>query len=211
MNFEVDNDQMALISHDYYPLDPISQFVPQQGTGWTNLKSRRRHKKKKGGEGGGDVAGKRKLSKEQMDTLERSFMSETKLDTERKNKLAAELGLDPRQVAVWFQNRRVRWRSKTMEEEYSRLRFEHETTVAEKCRLEAQILKVKEQLDEAEKKMRKISGHSKLGFTSNYSPSSFVEPRFLGMDNGFENTFCLPDNYNNYVHDLEWDNNIYYL
>ncbi|KAL8465799.1 hypothetical protein ACS0TY_035054 [Phlomoides rotata] len=41
---------------------------------------------------------KGKLSEEQVSMLEKCFGSEHKLASERKDKLAAELGLDPRQV-----------------------------------------------------------------------------------------------------------------
>ena len=68
-----------------------------------------------------------------------NFGNERKLESERKDRLASELGLDPRQVAVWFQNRRARWKTKKLEEEYSKLKNEHETTVVEKCRLETEV------------------------------------------------------------------------
>lgn len=83
---------------------------------------------------------KRKLSDEQVKMLEQSFGSEHKLESERKDKLAAELGLDPRQVAVWFQNRRARWKSKKLEEEYSKLKSDLDVAVVHKCRLETEVL-----------------------------------------------------------------------
>ncbi|XP_031106796.1 homeobox-leucine zipper protein ATHB-40-like [Ipomoea triloba] len=76
---------------------------------------------------------KRKLSEEQVNLLEQSFGDESKLESERKYRLASELGLYPRQVAIWFQNRRARWKNKKLEKEYSKLKAEHESTVLENC------------------------------------------------------------------------------
>jgi homeobox-leucine zipper protein len=106
-------------------------------------KPRRRRKKSKGGEGGGGGGGggikKRKLTEDQVTLLEYYFGNEHKLESERKDRLASELGLEPRQVAVWFQNRRARWRNKKLEEEYSVLKKEQESTLFEKCRLESEV------------------------------------------------------------------------
>jgi homeobox-leucine zipper protein len=68
-----------------------------------------------------------------------NFGNEHKLESERKDKLASELGLDPRQVAVWFQNRRARWKNKKLEEEYTKLKTSHENIVVEKCQLESEV------------------------------------------------------------------------
>ncbi|XP_020582410.1 homeobox-leucine zipper protein HOX20-like [Phalaenopsis equestris] len=65
---------------------------------------------------------KRRLSLEQVRALEKNFELENKLDPERKVRIALELGLQPRQVAVWFQNRRARWKTKQLERDYAALR-----------------------------------------------------------------------------------------
>lgn len=100
---------------------------------------KRRRRRKSKSEGMNSAAKKRKLSEEQVNMLEISFGCEHKLESERKDRLASELGLDPRQVAVWFQNRRARWKSKKLEHEYTKLRNEHEKNVVEKCRLETEV------------------------------------------------------------------------
>ncbi|XP_015696875.1 homeobox-leucine zipper protein HOX4 [Oryza brachyantha] len=75
--------------------------------------------------GGGEK--KRRLSVEQVRALERSFEVENKLEPERKARLARDLGLQPRQVAVWFQNRRARWKTKQLERDYTALRHSYDT------------------------------------------------------------------------------------
>ena len=77
--------------------------------------------------GGGRGEKKRRLSTEQVRALERSFEVENKLEPERKARLARDLGLQPRQVAVWFQNRRARWKTKQLERDYNALRHSYDT------------------------------------------------------------------------------------
>ncbi|XP_068637392.1 homeobox-leucine zipper protein ATHB-6-like [Aristolochia californica] len=70
---------------------------------------------------------KRRLSVDQVKALEKNFEVENKLEPERKIKLAQELGLQPRQVAVWFQNRRARWKTKQLEKDYSLLKANYDS------------------------------------------------------------------------------------
>lgn len=65
---------------------------------------------------------KRRLSVEQVKALEKNFEIDNKLEPERKVKLAQEIGLQPRQVAIWFQNRRARWKTKQLERDYGVLK-----------------------------------------------------------------------------------------
>ncbi|XP_071693908.1 homeobox-leucine zipper protein ATHB-40-like [Rutidosis leptorrhynchoides] len=200
---EVD-EQMVLLSQ-YYP-GIYDQLIPEQEE---VVKPRRRRKKNKADGSSSSGFRKRKLSDEQVNLLEENFGNEHKLESERKDRLASELGLDPRQVAVWFQNRRARWKSKKLEEEYSKLKTEHDSIVLDKCRLETEVLKLKERLSEAEKEMNKLVERSD-GISSTSPSSSFsmeaMEPPFLGgfgME-GLEKVFYLPEN--NYIQGFDWLN-----
>lgn len=73
------------------------------------------------------VENKRRFSDEQIRSLECIFESESKLEPRKKMQLARDLGLQPRQVAIWFQNRRARWKSKRIEQEYRKLKVEYDT------------------------------------------------------------------------------------
>lgn len=70
---------------------------------------------------------KRRLSAEQVRALEKNFELENKLEPERKARLAQTLGLQPRQVAVWFQNRRARWKTKQLERDYAALKSRYDS------------------------------------------------------------------------------------
>ncbi|XP_011043718.1 PREDICTED: homeobox-leucine zipper protein ATHB-12-like [Populus euphratica] len=84
--------------------------------------SRRKKKKKKKG----SKMNTRRFSDEQVRSLESMFESETKLEPRKKMQLARELGLQPRQVAIWFQNRRARWKTKQMEQKYKTLKASYD-------------------------------------------------------------------------------------
>ncbi|CAH9067858.1 unnamed protein product [Cuscuta europaea] len=65
---------------------------------------------------------KRRLGLEQVKALEKSFEQGNKLEPERKMELARALGLQPRQIAIWFQNRRARSKTKQLEKDYDLLK-----------------------------------------------------------------------------------------
>lgn len=81
---------------------------------------------------------KKRLSSEQIRVLEKNFEMGRKLDTERKAELARTLGLQPRQVAIWFQNRRARWKTKQMEEEFDELKRQFEIVKEENGQLQTE-------------------------------------------------------------------------
>lgn len=82
---------------------------------------------------------KKRLTSDQLDSLERSFQEEIKLDPDRKMKLSRDLGLQPRQIAVWFQNRRARWKAKQLERLYDALKQEFDVMFKEKQKLQEEV------------------------------------------------------------------------
>ena len=85
---------------------------------------------------------KKRLSLEQVKALEKSFEIGNKLEPERKMQLAKALGLQPRQIAIWFQNRRARWKTKQLEKDYEVLKKQFEAIKADNDALQAQNKKL---------------------------------------------------------------------
>ncbi|KAL5218561.1 hypothetical protein ABZP36_019245 [Zizania latifolia] len=174
--------------------------------------------------GGDELAKKRRLSDEQARFLEMRFKEERKLETPRKVQLATELGLDAKQVAVWFQNRRARHKSKLMEEEFAKLRAAHDAVVLQNCHLETELLKLKERLADAEEEKVKLTaaaaaaaaaaptGGGGGGGSSSPSSSSFSTVTYhpalvgqFGVEAAAEEadlTYMSEYAYNNYMLDL---------
>lgn len=96
---------------------------------------------------------KRRLTVDQIQFLEKSFEMDNKLEPERKVQLAKDLGVKPRQVAIWFQNRRARWKTKQMERDYDvllssyhTLKADYEGLLKEKEKLYIEVLHLSEKL-----------------------------------------------------------------
>ncbi|KAK3025364.1 hypothetical protein RJ639_044904 [Escallonia herrerae] len=97
-----------------------------------------------GSQAGGEK--KRRLNMEQVKTLEKNFELGNKLEPERKMHLARALGLQPRQIAIWFQNRRARWKTKQLEKDYEVLKRQFDALKAEKDSLQSQNHKLHSEL-----------------------------------------------------------------
>ncbi|KAJ0105908.1 hypothetical protein Patl1_17858 [Pistacia atlantica] len=87
---------------------------------------------------------------------------ETSLNPERKVQLAKDLGLQPRQVAIWFQNRRARWKTKRLEKDYdilqtsyNNLKADYDNLLKEKDKLKAEVVILTDKLHLKEKETGK--------------------------------------------------------
>ncbi|GAB2300661.1 hypothetical protein Dimus_034695 [Dionaea muscipula] len=118
---------------------------------------------------------KKRLSSDQLESLENSFQEEIKLDPDRKMKLARELGLQPRQVAVWFQNRRARWKTKQLERLYDALKQEFDAVSREKQKLQDEVEKLKAMLMDQGTRKQISTGYTEI------SGEETVESTSAGM------------------------------
>ncbi|PSS36296.1 Homeobox-leucine zipper protein [Actinidia chinensis var. chinensis] len=82
---------------------------------------------------------KLRLSKEQSAFLEESFKEHNTLNPKEKQDLAKQLNLRPRQVEVWFQNRRARTKLKQTEVDCEYLKKYCETLTEENRRLQKEL------------------------------------------------------------------------
>ncbi|XP_010477787.1 PREDICTED: homeobox-leucine zipper protein ATHB-23-like isoform X1 [Camelina sativa] len=89
---------------------------------------------------------KRRLNMEQLKTLEKNFEIGNKLESDRKIELARALGLQPRQIAIWFQNRRARSKTKQLEKDYDILKRQFESLSDENEVLQTQNQKLQAQV-----------------------------------------------------------------
>ncbi|WOK95587.1 homeobox-leucine zipper protein HOX19-like [Canna indica] len=86
---------------------------------------------------------KLRLTKEQSALLEDRFKEHSTLNPKQKQALAKQLNLRPRQVEVWFQNRRARTKLKQTEVDCEFLKRCYETLTTENQRLQKELQELK--------------------------------------------------------------------
>ncbi|XP_074590660.1 homeobox-leucine zipper protein ATHB-21-like [Curcuma longa] len=133
---------------------------------------------------------KRRLSEAQVRLLETSFQNERKLESSGKAFLASKLGMEAKQVTVWFQNRRARHKTKQVEATYKELKTAHRALIVENCQLEAQVLELRERLYRVKEEIRKLllgvvggaSGRNNVEKSYGSTSSSFLDVGDLGVE-----------------------------
>ncbi|XP_038684861.1 homeobox-leucine zipper protein ATHB-22-like [Tripterygium wilfordii] len=114
----------------------------------------------------GNQEKKKRLTNEQLESLESCFQEDIKLEPDRKMKLSRDLGLQPRQIAVWFQNRRARWKAKQLERLYDTLKQEFDVISREKQKLQQEVMKLKAILRKQVSQTTDITGEEAVESTS---------------------------------------------
>ncbi|CAK8536831.1 unnamed protein product [Lathyrus sativus] len=132
---------------------------------------------------------KRRLSSEQVQFLERSFEVENKLEPDRKVQLAKDLGLQPRQVAIWFQNRRARFKTKQLEKDYGtlkasfdRLKDDYDNLVQENDKLKQEVNSLKRKVNPIDKEnSEEAINKETMDLTSNENSENGSKVSFPNM------------------------------
>ncbi|KAE8699998.1 Homeobox-leucine zipper protein HOX27 [Hibiscus syriacus] len=94
-------------------------------------------------EDGVNARKKLRLTKEQSALLEESFKQHNTLNPNQKHALARQLNLKPRQIEVWFQNKRARTKLKQTEVDCEFLKRCCETLTNENRRLQKELQELK--------------------------------------------------------------------
>ncbi|KAM7274769.1 hypothetical protein ACFE04_016635 [Oxalis oulophora] len=141
---------------------------------------------------------KRRFSDEQIRSLETMFESETRLEPRKKLQVARELGLQPRQVAIWFQNKRARWKSKQLEQDFNILQSNYDNLASrfENLKKEKQVLLI--QLQKLNNMKQGTEEDNKIGTETNIKYiESEVKPISLSNEKSSDHDDDSSNNNNN--------------
>ncbi|RVX09492.1 hypothetical protein VitviT2T_017640 [Vitis vinifera] len=95
------------------------------------------------------ITAKKRLTQDQLHLLETSFITNPKLEGESKQELASKLGLPPKQVAIWYQNKRARCKTEAIEHEYKATQLQLQNVLAHNQRLQSEVGRLTHKLNQA--------------------------------------------------------------
>ncbi|KAL0442717.1 UNVERIFIED_CONTAM: Homeobox-leucine zipper protein ATHB-52 [Sesamum latifolium] len=140
---------------------------------------------------------RKRLSQDQVRLLETNFNFNNKLDQDNKSRLALELGVPPRQVAIWYQNKRARDKNQSLEADHKALQQQLENVVAENARLEGEVERLKAELNKINDVLNAFNSSSsceEVG-SSGLSSEQNLEKEFYAALIGVRDPFVAPDGY----------------
>ncbi|KAD6794526.1 hypothetical protein E3N88_05422 [Mikania micrantha] len=138
----------------------------------------------------------KRLTEDQVRLLESNFDSSKKLEPERKLQLSRQLGIPPRQIAIWYQNKRARWKNQSLEHDYSRLQLQFEATLVETRRLQKEVEQLQAELNKVQAQQARCYNY----YNNNHRPpmdySVFVCGEEVGsssrsMEDHVNNLYCF--------------------
>ncbi|GMH22809.1 hypothetical protein Nepgr_024652 [Nepenthes gracilis] len=112
------------------------------------------------------IKSKKKFSDGQIRSLESIFDSDSRPESGTKKEIADQLGLEPRQVAVWFQNRRARCKSKQIEHDYSVLKSSYDSLASKLASLKRENQSLAVELQRLQNLKGKSKGRNNGGSKS---------------------------------------------
>ncbi|KAK6140646.1 hypothetical protein DH2020_025611 [Rehmannia glutinosa] len=122
---------------------------------------------------------RRRFSHDQIDSLETTFETQSTPDLCLKQQLANNLGLQPRQVAIWFQNKRARSKSKQIEQEYTELKSNYDKLASQFEKLRKENQKLLFQLQRLRKMANRKDGEeydkNQITLSTSENPKSQLE------------------------------------
>ncbi|XP_006370197.2 homeobox-leucine zipper protein ATHB-52 [Populus trichocarpa] len=120
---------------------------------------------------------KKRLTEDQVRLLERTFTTNKKLEPELKVQLANQLGVPPRQIAIWYQNKRARWKTQSLELDYNTLQVRLENALADRRRLEREVVRLQEELWQAQQMVFAVNQETAAQPAVNFSCNSSCDDR----------------------------------
>ncbi|XP_027108764.1 homeobox-leucine zipper protein ATHB-52-like [Coffea arabica] len=114
---------------------------------------------------------KKRLTQDQVSLLEKSFNFNNKLDPDRRSQLAHQLGLPPRKVAIWYQNKRARWKNENLEVDHKALQLRLENLLADNERLQSEVERLKQELHKAQEMLLSVNNTPYSSLSSQISSS----------------------------------------
>uniref|UniRef100_A0A1J3IV54 Homeobox-leucine zipper protein n=1 Tax=Noccaea caerulescens TaxID=107243 RepID=A0A1J3IV54_NOCCA len=144
------------------------------------------------------ITKKRKLTPIQLRLLEESFEEDKRLELDRKLWLAEKLRLQPSQVAVWFQNRRVRFKTKQLENDcktlqasYAKLKNDSDILFLQNETLKNKVALLKEKLKMPESLETQSVEDEKLGEEGSSGKSDYTQ--YSEEEEGLWNQYSFPE------------------